>query len=267
MDKDGHVGGFYCPERAFALREKLDQFKGGKFVVDVAALPVKCSVAPLEFALLADELFARRGIRADKEITIVTPLSGAFTKPVCNDLLSDMLEERNISVVPNFELMEVDSAGRRLVCPDNTEVPYDLAVIIPPHDGSPLVDEAGLGNELGYGRCDKHTLQSLVDPDIYFLGDIADVPTSKAGSVAHFQAEVLVEQCMARLTGREAVLQNDGHARTAMRVVAQESCVVFAAAPAAPAQGAPPTNQPCPGRSTLYVGQVSAGGEATRACS
>ena len=140
-------------------------------------------------------------------------------------------------------------------------------MIIPPHDGSPLVDEAGLGNELGYGRCDKHTLQSLVDTGIYLLGEIADVPTSKAGSVAHFQAEVLVEQSMARLTGREAVLQSDGHARTAMRVVAQESGVVFAAAPAPPAQSAPPTNQPCPGRSTLYVGQVSAGGEATRACS
>jgi len=207
-----HVFGFYSPDEAFALRGALDRFAGGDFVIDVASLPYKCPVAPLEFACLADEYFTKKGIRNRVNITVVTPLSGAFTKPVCNDMLTDLLVAKGISIVPNFELLEVDATGQTLICPDHTTVHYDMAVIVPPHNGSDIVEDAGLGNGLGFGRCNKNTLQSPDYDNIYFLGDVADVPTSKAGSVAHFQAEVVAESIIARCHGHKPGLESDGHA-------------------------------------------------------
>ncbi len=206
------VFGFYSSHDSFALRQALDKFEGGDFVIDIATLPFKCPVAPIEFACLADEYFKKKGIRKRVNITLVTPLSGAFTKPVCNNMLTSLLVDKNVSIEPNFELLEIDASAQLLVCPDKTTVHYDMAVIVPPHDGSKIVEDAGLGNGLGFGRCDKHTLQSLVYDNIYFLGDVADVPTSKAGSVAHFQAEVVTERIIAGCRGDKPITESDGHA-------------------------------------------------------
>jgi sulfide:quinone oxidoreductase len=212
FERGEHVFGFYTPKDAFKLRDALERFEGGDFVVNVASLPFKCPVAPLEFACLADEYFTRKGIRSRVNITVVTPLTGAFTKPVCNDMLSDVLVGKGISVVPNFELLEIDTGTQTLICPEHTTAHYDMAVIVPPHNGSSVVEDAGLGNGLGFGRCDKHTLRSLQYDNIYFLGDVADVPTSKAGSVAHFQAEVIAVSIIARCRGVKPELESDGHA-------------------------------------------------------
>ena len=202
--------GFYTPDSALRLAQALEAFDGGDFVVDIAEMPIKCPVAPLEFAFLADEYLTRRGVRSRTQLTLVTPLSGAFTKPICNEMLSDMLISKGVKVVSNAPLATVSDA--EISCPDGNTVPFDLLVTIPPHEGSELIDDANLGDGLGFGLTDKQTLKSRKAERVFLLGDNTNVPTSKAGSVAHFQAEVVVHNLLREVAGKEAQPLADGHA-------------------------------------------------------
>jgi len=201
--------GFYTPDSAMHLAAALAEFKGGDLLIDVAETPIKCPVAPLEFACLADEHLTRRGLRNKTRITLVTPLNGAFTKPVCNEVLTHILVEKGIHVVNNAYLDSVTENSIR--CPDGKELGFDLLVVIPPHEGSDLVEEAGLGSGLGFGRTDRQTLKSSVAERIFLVGDIAGIPGSKAGSVAHFQADVVVHNILREISGKEAEPCADGH--------------------------------------------------------
>ena len=181
---------FYTPEGAVALHDALAAFRGGRLAVNVIDMPVKCPVAPLEFCFLADAYFRRRGIRDRVELTYVTPLDGAFTKPVCNRELTGLLSGKQIQVVTEFNTGTVESApdgpgesrGGRLISYDDRSVPFDLAVVVPLHGGAAYVDRSpGLGDELGFIPVDPHTLQAKAKPNVFALGDATDVPTSKAG--------------------------------------------------------------------------------------
>ena len=204
------VHGFYTPDSAVRLASALEDFEGGDLVVDVADIPIKCPVAPLEFACLADHYLSKRGIRDKTKITLVTPMDGAFTKPICNEILTDILVEKGINVVPNATLERV--TDKAMYSPDGQEVPFDLMVTIPPHEGSQLIDDAGLGDGLGFGRTRKKTLKSSVAERVFLVGDNTSVPTSKAGSVAHFQADVVVHNILREISGRASWPCADGHA-------------------------------------------------------
>ena len=181
---------FYSLDGAVALRSALSRFDGGRLVVNVVDMPVKCPVAPLEFCFLADWYFRERRIRDRVELTLVTPLDGAFTKPVASRELSGLLNGKGVKLVTEFNTGEVDGAGGRLISYDGREVPFDLAVMIPLHGGAAYVDRPpGLGDELGFVPTDQQTLQSKAQPNVFVIGDAADVPASKAGSVAHFEGE------------------------------------------------------------------------------
>jgi sulfide:quinone oxidoreductase len=210
---------FYTPAGAAALRTALDRFDGGRLVVNVIDMPIKCPVAPLEFCFLADRYFRRRGIRSRVSLSYITPLDGAFTKPVCNRELSGLLTGRGIELVTEFNTgtVHADSADGgtgtpRLISYDDREVPFDLAVVIPLHGGAAYVDRSpGLGDALGFIPVNPHTLQAAVKPNIFAIGDAADVPTSKAGSVAHFEGEILVDGIRAYLAGQPLAAAFDGH--------------------------------------------------------
>lgn len=202
--------GFYTPDSALRLAGALEAFEGGDLVVDVADMPIKCPVAPLEFAFLVDEYLTQRGIRGKTQLTLVTPLTGAFTKPICNEMLTDMLVAKGVKVVPNAPLAKV--ADREIFCPDGKTVPYDLLVTIPPHEGAEVIEDADLGDGLGFGLTDKQTLKAKKAERVFLLGDNANVPTSKAGSVAHFQAEVVVHNLLREIDGKPAQPLADGHA-------------------------------------------------------
>jgi len=204
---------FYDMPGATALAERLENFRSGHLVINFFDLPIKCPVAPLEFAFLADWYFHDKGVRDDVKITYVTPLDGAFTKPIASATFGHLFEEKGINIVTEFTTGEVDTVGKKLVSYDDREIEFDLAVVIPLHGGADYVhNSAGLGDELGFIPCDNATLQSTVKPNIFVLGDAADVPTSKAGSVTHFEGEVLVENIDAFLHGRDMVERFDGHA-------------------------------------------------------
>jgi sulfide:quinone oxidoreductase len=203
---------FYTPAGAAALAAALARVDHGRIVVNVVDMPIKCPVAPLEFCFLADWYFRRRGIRDLIELAYATPLDGAFTKPVASGRLSGMLAERDIELIPEFNTGEVDGAGGRLVGYDGREVPFDLAVVVPLHGGAPYVGRSpGLGDELNFVLTDPHTLQAKAAPNVFAIGDATDLPASKAGSVAHFEGEVLVENVGHHLAGEPLTDRFDGH--------------------------------------------------------
>jgi sulfide:quinone oxidoreductase len=203
---------FYTLDGAVALRRALAQFDGGRLAVAVMDMPIKCPVAPLEFCFLADSYFRERGIRDRVELTYVTPLDGAFTKPVASRELSGLLADKGVSLVTEFNTGEVDGAGGRLVAFDGREVGFDLAVVVPLHGGQAYVERSpGLGDELGFVPADQRTLQSKARPNVFVIGDATDIPTSKAGSVAHFEGEIVARNVIWYLTGHPMAPVFDGH--------------------------------------------------------
>ena len=203
---------FYSPEGAAALAAALKAFDGGHVVVNVVDMPIKCPVAPLEFCFLADWYFHERGIRDRVQLTYVSPLDGAFTKPVASARLGGMLTDKGIELVTEFNTGEVDGTGGRLVAYDGREVSFDLAVVVPLHSGASYVGRSpGLGDELNFVPTDEHTLQAHARPNVFVIGDAANVPASKAGSVTHFEGEVLVENIGRFLAGKELDASFDGH--------------------------------------------------------
>lgn len=204
---------FYTLEGAVALRDALKKFSGGHLVVNVVDMPIKCPVAPLEFAFLADDYFTRRGIRDRVRITYATPLDGAFTKPAAARELTHLLIEKRIELVTEFNASRVDGEAGVLAAWDEREIPFDLLVTIPMHAGAEFVSRSpGLGDDLGFVLTDPNTLQAKVAPDVFAIGDATNVPASKAGSVAHFEAEVLTANIEKFLSGQPLAPDFDGHA-------------------------------------------------------
>jgi sulfide:quinone oxidoreductase len=203
---------FYTLEGATRLAEVLDGWEGGRLVLNIVEMPIKCPVAPLEFMFLADAFFTERGIRDRVDLTYVTPLDGAFTKPVAAEYLGDMLDRRNIAVEPDFMTMEVDGDRKMLVSYDEREVPYDLLVTVPVNMGADFVERSGLGDELNHVKVDKFTFLSDDHDNIFALGDAANIPTSKAGSVAHFAVDVFVDNFLRHIAGKPMTGRFDGHA-------------------------------------------------------
>jgi sulfide:quinone oxidoreductase len=204
---------FYTPEGAAALHGALERFDGGRLVVNLVDMPIKCPVAPLEFAFLADWYLRERGIRERTELAFVTPLDGAFTKPVASAQLAGLLAEKDVELVTEFNAGEVDGVGGVLSGYDGRTVDFDLLVTVPLHGGAEYVERSsGLGDALGFVPTDRQTLQSPSTPNVFALGDATDLPTSKAGSVTHFEAEVLADNVARFLAGRELGSDYDGHA-------------------------------------------------------
>jgi len=215
LDSDEYgntIHDFYSLDGAIALRDSLAKWKGGRLVINIVEMPIKCPVAPLEFAFLADGFFTERNMRDDVQITYVTPLDAAFTKPVAAKQLGGMLDERDIALEPDFMVMEVDSDRKMLVSYDEREIPYDLLVTIPTNMGADFVGESGLGDDLNHVKVDKHTFLAVGQDNVFALGDAAALPTSKAGSVAHFAVEVFVDNFLNHIKGQPMTHEFDGHA-------------------------------------------------------
>lgn len=203
---------FYTFEGSCALADKLKTWNGGRLVVHVTEMPIKCPVAPLEFTFLAEAYFTDKGMRDAVEITYVTPLEGAFTKPVASRLLGGMLEERKIHLEPDFMVESVDGEAGAIVSYDEREVPFDLLVTVPVNMGADYVARSGLGDDLNYVPVDPGTLQSKAHDNIFAVGDASDIPASKAGSVAHFSVELFAKNFVALVAGRPMTELFDGHA-------------------------------------------------------
>ena len=203
---------FYTIEGAMDLARHLRTWEGGRLVLNVVENPIKCPVAPLEFLMLADWFFHEQGMRDKVELIYATPLSGAFTKPIAAKHLGDILDRKNIKVVPDFMVEHVDPDAKKLVHYDESEIEYDLLITIPLNKGDELLARSEMGDELNFVPVDKHTFLSPKWQNVFVLGDAAAVPASKAGSVAHYAVDCFAENFLRHVDGLEMHPSFDGHA-------------------------------------------------------
>lgn len=202
---------FYTLEGAVALKEALGHFNAGRLVVHISEMPIKCPVAPLEFTFLADAFFTEKKMRDKVEIVYVTPLEGAFTKPVCSKQLGGMLKERGINLEPDFVIEHIDPENQIMVSMDEREISFDLLVTVPVNMGADFIARSGLGDDLNYVPVSKENFLSRKHNNIFALGDASDIPASKAGSVAHFAVDLFVENFVEHIKGRQMTHNFDGH--------------------------------------------------------
>ena len=203
---------FYSLKGSTALAQKLRAWEGGRLVVNVVENPIKCPVAPMEFLMLADWYFHERGIRDRVEITYATPLSGAFTKPTASKMIGDILDQKKIRVETDFMIEQVDPDAKKIISYDEREIEYDLLVSVPLNKGADVVGKSGLGDELNFSPVDQYTFLSNKFNNIFVLGDASNIPTSKAGSVAHFSIDTFSANFIRYIEGLPLLPTFDGHA-------------------------------------------------------
>ncbi len=206
------VHDFYTLDGAVALAEKLKTWDGGRLVVNIMEYPFKCPVAPLEFTFLADAFFEEHGMRDRVELVYATPMAEVFTKPIAARHLAHLLDEKKVMVEADFYVESVDTERNVLVSFDEREIPYDLLVTVPVNMGAEVIARSGMGDELNHVAVDKRTFLSRDHDNVFALGDAADLPTSKAGSVAHFAVDVFTENFLRHAEGLPMLEEFDGHA-------------------------------------------------------
>jgi sulfide:quinone oxidoreductase len=203
---------YYTLDGAAALHERLKFWEGGRLVINIMEFPFKCPVAPMEFTFLADWWLREHNKRDQTEIVFATPMSEVFTKPIAAQHLSGVLQGKDIAVETDFYVERIDADKATLVAYDGRELPYDLLVTVPVNMGADVIARSGLGDELNHVPVDKGTFLSTKHPNIFAIGDAAALPTSKAGSVAHFSVEAFAENFPRYAEGLEMLERFDGHA-------------------------------------------------------
>ncbi len=207
-----NIHSLYTFENALALRSTLDDWQGGHLVVSITKMPLKCPVASMEFAFLADSWYTQKGMRSKVDITYVTPLPGVFSKPYASSVLKGFYDQKHINIVTNFETSEVDNTRQVIRSQNGQEVNYDLLVTVPVNKGATMLAESGLGDANRLVPVDMYTLQSTQWPNIWAIGDTGNLPSPKAGSVAHYQMEDVIHNILDHMQGKPMTHHFDGHA-------------------------------------------------------
>lgn len=194
---------FYSAAGARHLRATLDAFTGGRVVIGIASMPYKCPPAPLEVAFLIEAELRERGLRAASEVHFCSPIGRAFTIESVSAMATPIFEEKGIEVHTFFNVEAIDPERKVITSLEGEELPYDLLVLVPPHKGQQVLIDSGLAPAPGgWLPTDRHSLRVRGQDNVWALGDATDLPLSKAGSTAHFEAPVVVEGIVAALTGR-----------------------------------------------------------------
>jgi sulfide:quinone oxidoreductase len=201
---------FYTEPAAMRLREALYGFEGGRIVVGIAGFPYKCPPAPIEFTFLLDDWLRQKRLRDKTEIVFVTPLPQVFSIPTVVPLIEELFNRKGIKFETFFNTESVDPERRKVISLEGTELDYDLLVLIPPHRGSPVIDASGIGDKGGWVPTDKFTLQVKGHERLFAIGDATDLPVSKSGAAAHFEAPIVVQNLLQLVEGKEPVARYDG---------------------------------------------------------
>lgn len=207
----------YSEAAALALKAALASFAGGRLVIGVADIPYKCPPAPLEFAFKVEEFLKKKRVRDKTEIVYLSPINRVFTIESVSDFVTPILEDRGIAYETFFNTEAIDPVAKKVTSLEGSEIAYDLLVMVPPHRGAAIVQASGLGDALGWLPTDRATLQVQGQPDIFAIGDATDIPVSKSGSAAHFEAKVLADRLVARIAPErlngdpDALPVYDGH--------------------------------------------------------
>jgi sulfide:quinone oxidoreductase len=192
---------FYSLEGAQRLREELRRFRGGRIHVGVAGIPYKCPPAPVEFVFMLEERLRRRGIRDRSEITLLSPLNRAFTIESASKVVQPIMQERGIALATFFNVESVDPSAGVITSIEGEKVESDLMVVVPPHRGQEMIETSGLGDTSAWAPTDRNTLQVAGHERIFAIGDATDLPISKSGSTAHFEAPVVASRIASHVRG------------------------------------------------------------------
>jgi sulfide:quinone oxidoreductase len=211
-DWRGNIHDFYTLQGAIELHKKLKYFKSGRVVLNIAELPFKCPVAPIEFVLMADWFFTKNGVRDKVEIEFVSPLGSIFTKPVAAKKFGEYASLKNVKFTGNFDIAQVNAQEKTIESHKGAKIPYDLLVSIPPNFGAQFIADSGMGDPMCYVDTDHFTLKAKKYDRIYVIGDATNVPASKAGAVAHYESDTVVENLAREIDGQEPKPTFDGHA-------------------------------------------------------
>ena len=194
---------FYTADAARKLREALDAFKGGSIVIGIAGMPYKCPPAPLEVSFLIEAELRARNLRDKSQVHFCSPIGRAFTIESVSEMATPVLEEKGIELHTFFNVEAIDPARKVVQSLEGEELHYDLLVLVPPHHGAQFLIDSGLAPAPGgWLPTDHHTLQVGGRANVYALGDATDLPLSKAGSTAHFEAPVVAERIASKLSGK-----------------------------------------------------------------
>jgi sulfide:quinone oxidoreductase len=195
---------FYSAEAAGKLRRALDVFAGGRVVIGIAGMPYKCPPAPLEVAFLIESELRDRGLRDQCEVHFCSPIGRAFSIETVSDMATPILEGKGIELHTFFNVETIDPARQVVQSLEGEELPYDLLVLVPPHKGAQVLIDSGLAPAPGgWLPTDPQTLAVGGRPNVFALGDATDLPLSKAGSTAHFEAPVVAERVAALVQCRK----------------------------------------------------------------
>jgi sulfide:quinone oxidoreductase len=194
---------FYSLDGALRLRSELDTFHGGRIVLAIGGIPYRCPPAPLEFVFLLDEWLEHRGLRQKTEIHYTFPLNRVFPIESVAEVAAPLLEERGIKTTVFFNTEAVDTERQVISSLEGEELPYDLLVMVPPHRGAQVIENSGLGDGQGWIPTNRETLEVKDVERVYALGDATDLPVSKSGSAAHFEAKVIASRIEADVRGEE----------------------------------------------------------------
>lgn len=200
---------FYTNAGAFAARDVLASFPGGRVVVGVTSTPFKCPPAPSETALLVDEFLIDRGLRNSSQITLVMPLPVPVPpSPEASKAILGAFAERGISWVPGKLVSGLDAGRQLALLSDGGELPYDLFLGVPKHRAPEVVLASGLAVD-GWIPVNPLTLETAF-PDVYAVGDVTSVGTPKAGVFAEGQAAVVADRIGAQLRDDVGTAEYDG---------------------------------------------------------
>ncbi len=202
FDEEAHH--FYTAEASLKLRRALDVFAGGRIVIAIAGMPYKCPPAPLEVSFLVEAELRQRGLREKTEMHYCSPIGRAFTIESVSEMATPILEEKGIELHTFFNVDSIDPQKKVVESLEGEQLPYDLLILVPPHKGAQALIDSGLAPAPGgWLPTDRHTLQVGGRPNVYALGDATDLPLSKAGSTAHFEAPIVAERIAAAVKGLE----------------------------------------------------------------
>ncbi|HEY1330766.1 MAG TPA: FAD/NAD(P)-binding oxidoreductase [Actinomycetota bacterium] len=192
---------FYSLDAAQRLREALRGFTGGRILIGVAGIPYKCPPAPVEFAMMLEEYLRRKGIRRQSAVTLLSPINRALTVEPASKLVEPLMRERGIDIATFFNAEAVDASAGSVTSLEGEKAEYDLLVLVPPHRGQPVIEESGLGDAGGWVRTDRATLGVDGADGMFALGDATNLPISKSGSTAHFEAPVVASRIASLVRG------------------------------------------------------------------
>jgi sulfide:quinone oxidoreductase len=192
---------FYSLPGAERLAQALRGFDGGSIKIGIAGIPYKCPPAPVEFTMMVDGYLRRRGLRDRSEVELLSPLNRAFTIESASALIQPIMEQRGIGLTTFFNVESVDPSAHTVESLEGEKQEYDLLVLVPPHEGAEVIKASYMGDVSGWLPTDRTTLQVGGYERVFALGDATDLPISKSGSTAHFEAPVIASRIASLVTG------------------------------------------------------------------